>query len=104
MIHISFYSHEGVFDGLVVSPRFRYVIVCLHSFSLAFTKFICSYHVCVFLLYLRRIEVLLVVRVACRVTSLLLDRGADDDLLDGGTGYKTIGEAEQQQLYSNNVA
>ena len=61
---------------------------------------------CVFLLYLRRIEVLLVVRVACRVTSLLLDRGADDDdLLDGGTGYKTIGEAEQQQqqLYSNNV-
>ena len=61
---------------------------------------------CVFLLYLRRIEVLLVVlRVACRVTSLLLDRGADDDdLLDGGTGYKTIGEAEQQQLYSNNVA
>ena len=84
MIRVSLYSHEGVFDGLV-SPHISNIVCMPTFFSSAFTIFICS-HVCIFLLHLRRIE-MLVVRL--RVTSLLLVHGADD-LLDGGTGYKMI--------------
>ena len=51
-----FYPHERVFGGLD-SPRSTHFIICLHSFALAFTKFICS-HVWVFSCYLRRFVVL----------------------------------------------
>ena len=68
MIRVSLYSHEGVFDGLSLPSPFQRIIICVPTFfSSAFTLFICS-HVCIFLLHLRRIEVL-VVRIQSDVSS-----------------------------------